>query len=131
MMTASFDVMSIWVEHKCAIIVFMVMRPKPRRAVIFASSCNRRLIEFIHLFTAFRAKSDMNPGFIWSAFNHPKVRLRRNSIAEDDYSFGVFFWDFSQHFISEGCEGFLVKASTLGRITDFNAGVVNHFFSLT
>ena len=42
------DVVSVGVDDEAAVIVGVIMRPEPRRSVVLAAGCNRRIVERLH-----------------------------------------------------------------------------------
>ena len=51
-MTDGFDVVPIWPDDECTVVVGVVLRPQPRAAVIFTTSSKRCSVELPDLFSA-------------------------------------------------------------------------------
>ena len=66
-MTHRFDIVSIWRNDKGGVVIGVVIRPQPWRAVILASGGQRRVPEGVNLLAALGAKGDMQRrGFIFA-----------------------------------------------------------------
>src|SRR6266852_1938937 len=71
------DVIAVWVEHKSAIVVRMVLLTRPRLAVILRPRCHCGFVECPHRFAVGRAEGDVHRLFVWTLFElcDPEVRL--------------------------------------------------------
>ena len=49
-MTHRLDVVPIWPDDECAVVVWVILRPQARGAIVFATSCKRRSVELSDLF---------------------------------------------------------------------------------
>src|SRR5882724_1777767 len=61
LVTDGFDIVAVGIEHEGAVIIGMIMRPEPRRAVVAAARRHRRRVEGIDQCTGIGGEGDMSP----------------------------------------------------------------------
>jgi hypothetical protein len=120
------DIVSIGIQHECAVVVFVIVRSRTRGAIVSAAGGECGSVELIHLCMSCGPEGDMDPRLVGSALAHPEIRFRRNPVAEDGSAAGVLYGNLHHHLVAQGCEGMLVKSSASCRIANQKAGVVDH-----
>ena len=75
-MRHSLDIVAVGVEYKRPVIMSVVMRPKPRRAVIAGTGSQCRLIKGTHFAAIFGGKCHVQAAFKSFAGAYPELRPR-------------------------------------------------------
>ena len=74
-MADSFDVVAVWITNESAVVVRVIDRPEPWRAVARAAGCERRRIEAVNRCAICREKGDMHARLDPCPARNPKIRL--------------------------------------------------------
>ena len=74
-MTNCFNVVTVWIKNKYAVVIGVVMRAQTGWAVVQTTSFGSSRVESIYQWARSNTKSNMNPWFVWRAFAHPEIRL--------------------------------------------------------
>ena len=118
--TDSLDVVAIGIEHERAVVIFVIMRSQPRRAIISSAGRKRGLIESIDDFPIRRRKGDMRAGLRNALEADPEERLPVGAVA------GAVVLDM-QPLDAERTECRIIKRLRAPDFADAKGDVVQHF----
>src|SRR5918998_3506473 len=122
-MADRFDVVAVRIEHKCPIVVPMVLRAKPGTAVVAPTHRYGRLMEGINGCALIGSKRDME-GLAWLALADPEIGLAPPPEPRCREA------GFHDQLVTQRGEGFRVEALALFEIRDGNTYVIQHYSHL-
>ena len=80
-MANRFDVVTVWVQNKCTVVVWMVVSAYAWFAIVAATCSNGSKIEGVNHCAACDTKCDVNGGNIGSATGKPEIWFRSDTKA--------------------------------------------------
>jgi len=87
--TNRFDVVAIRIENESAIVVRMIVRTKPGRAVVDAAGCKRRPVKFVDDFPAFGREGYMCTCLRCITLTDPEESLLSNAVTCKSFAFSI------------------------------------------
>jgi len=117
--TDGFDIVAVRVEHECAIVVVVVLRPQARWAVVASARRHRRAMKCVDLRTGLRAKRDVHTWRIRHALADPEIGFGRHAESGE-------LFEFHQQAVAERRERGAIKRLGLCHIGHADAGMVDH-----
>ena len=80
-MTDRFNIVAFWVNHKCAVIVGVIVRSQSRRTIVYPASRNGGFVKRIDLCTVLGPPSEM------AARSHRRSAIGRRTVNEPHVRF--------------------------------------------
>jgi len=121
------DVMTIWIEHKGAVVVWVVLRSQTRRAVVLAACCDGRLVEGIDCRARGHAECDVDGWLDRNALADPEIGTVRMAEAGAGRATAVRGRQLYQSRMASRRECLQIERLAPLVVTDDNAQVINHF----
>jgi hypothetical protein len=118
-MADRFDVVAVRIEDEGSIVAWMVLRAKPRTAVVAPTRRHGRLMEGVYGSTVFAGERDVD-GSAHFTSPDPEIRLSRLSEA---HTGDVVLHD---QLVAEWGESFLIEALALFKLRYRKANVIQH-----
>src|SRR5262245_33179452 len=120
------DVVAVGIEHEGAVIVRVIVRSQPRRAVVLAARRERRTIEGVDGGAVLGGESDVQAAFEHAAAADPEIRLARVAEARVGVAAGFLWRHLHHHAIAERRQRTLVECFGAGEVGYAEADMVEH-----
>jgi diguanylate cyclase (GGDEF)-like protein len=126
LVAAGLDVVSVGVMHEGAVVVGVVVRTQPRRAVVFAACRNRCGIKGIDERAVLCPKREVHARRLRRTLVEPEIGLGRHTHAKHDGSPSELDGHLHQHLVAKRCQRCLVEPATLDGVHDVKSSVIDH-----